>query len=623
MSNSDKLSLFIDELKTKNDIVSIISRYVTLERKGRSFWGRCPFHGEKTPSFTVNDYDQFYHCFGCGAGGDVIKFVQEIESVDFMGAIHILADLAHMEVPSFSNSSDDNDIRRRKEQKDKLLSLMKDTAHHYVDNLKAPQAKAAIEYFSKRNITPAVARMFGLGYSKNQQDLVEFLKGKGYTIDEMVAAGVVKLKNDMPYDPLGGRVIYPIIDTSSNVIAFGGRTLDPKPAFAKYLNTSETVLFSKSKTLYALNLVKKAKQNSAKIDYLIVVEGYMDVISLHKAGFISAVASMGTALTTEQAKLLKRFSEKVYICYDGDAAGKKATLRGLDILRDNGLDVYVMSLPEGLDPDDVINKYGEQGYQKLIDRALPLIDFKLEFLQKMHDLSTSEGKTKFVNEALEVLNTLGEVEREVYVTKVSELSGIMKDFIRRQLDYPEEMAQTNVANASVKYSGGENEQKREKIKADTKLLQAEKFVLSAMLHSKPYAYSYFTNDISKLFTENRVEFYKTIKELSEKNTPSEMPNIFYKIYAENVSDDEEENKKEHLRESASEIINYIVKNQSDDNDLAYFKDCLAIMYTSYADREISRLSKLLETEIDKQKRTELLSEISRLMKNKKTKTLEI
>lgn len=344
--DNEKWLRFKEELKAKNDIVSIISRYVPLIQKGRYFWGRCPFHNEKTPSFAINPTDQVYHCFGCGVGGDVINFVKEIESVDFAGAINILAELAHMEVPSSDGSYDDSKIKQLKQEKDRLLALLKDTALHYVDNLKLPQAKPGLEYFEKRNISPELARRFGLGFSINFQDTINYLTSKGYTIKEMEKAGVVKTRDDRFYDAMGNRVVFPIMDVSSNVVAFCGRTLEAKPNFAKYLNTQDTVIFNKSKNLYAINIVKKAKIKGEKIDYLIVVEGQMDVVSLHKAGFPMAVASMGTSLTQEQAKLIKRFVDKVYICYDGDTAGKKATLRGLDILRSNGLEVFVMSMPE-------------------------------------------------------------------------------------------------------------------------------------------------------------------------------------------------------------------------------------------------------------------------------------
>lgn len=620
---NEKWQSFKEELKAKNDIVSVVSRYVPLVQKGRSFWGRCPFHNEKTPSFTVNPSDQIYHCFGCGVGGDVIKFVQEIESVDFMGAINILAELAHMEVPTTDGYQEDSKIKQLKLEKDRLLSLLKDTAHHYVDNLKLQQAKPGLEYFEKRKISPELARRFGLGFSINYHDTISFLTSKGYSLKEMEKAGVIKYRDERPYDAMGNRVVFPIMDISSNVVAFCGRSLEAKPNFAKYLNTQDTILFSKSKNLYAINLVKKAKMQGTKIEYLIVVEGQMDVVSLHKAGFVSAVASMGTALTQEQAKLIKRFVDKVYICYDGDTAGKKATLRGLDILKSNGLEVFVMSMPEGLDPDDVINRFGAEGYQKLLDRALPLIDFKLEFLKKLYDISTNDGRTKYVSEALGILKTLSSVEREVYIDKVSEISGIMKDFLKRQLESSHEdegESQSNISSNETKVVAVENEnqQGKTKKKIDTNVVQAEKFVLSAFLHKRPFAF--FRNDAEKFFTENRKEFYRTICEFSSVSDEKSIPKRFFEKYC-NSGVDENDNSK--LQEDASEIINYIMKNGDEENELAYYKDCLYLMYKNYAENEIEELNKKLENEIDIEKRNEILKKISEYIKNIKTKKVDL
>jgi len=622
LNNHESLKRFKEELKQKNDIVSVVSKYIPLVRKGRSFWGRCPFHGEKTPSFAVNGDDQFYHCFGCGVGGDVIKFVQEIESVDFMGAVHILADLAHMEVPAFTGTKfEENSIKQRKEEKDRLYALMKETARHYVDNLKTPPAYHALRYLEQRQISPQIARIFGIGYSQNYYEIMDHLRSKGYTLKEMETAGVIKYRDGKPFDAMNGRVVFPILDTSFNVIGFSGRMLDSKPHFAKYLNTSDTILFNKSKSLFAINMVKKAKMASAKLDPIIVVEGHMDVVSLHKAGFTTAVASMGTALTTEQAKLIKRFTDKVYICYDGDSAGKKATLRGLDILKDTGLDVYVMSMPEGLDPDDVIKKFGADGYRKLIEQALPLVDYKLEFLKKLYDVSTPEGKTKYLNEALEILNGLDEIEREVYIAKVSDISGIMKDFIKRQLETRPKIENDSTKKINTLSMKSEVVETRKKAPTDTKVVQAEKFILSAILHRRPYAH--FDKDVSCFFTEGRDEFYKVIKELILTANEKEITKLFYERFCQQDNDQLEEESFVEKSEQASEIINYIYKNTSEENDLNYYKDCVFLVYKNYAEQKISELTKLLESAIEKEKRNELLMEIKRLSFNIKNKKVEL
>jgi DNA primase catalytic core len=271
---------------------------------------------------------------------------------------------------------------------------MKETASHYHNNLSKPSAKQALEYMEKRQLSGSVATRFGIGYADGYNDLPDYLKSKGYTVDEMLAVGVVKQKDGRVYDPVANRVIFPIIDIYGNVIAFGGRTLESNPNFAKYLNTAETELFNKRNTLYAVNYLKKQRQ-LGPIPYVIVVEGYMDTISLHKAGFTMTVASMGTALTQSQAKMIKRFADKVYICYDGDSAGQNATLRGLDILRENGLDVMVVQLPDKFDPDDVIKTYGREGYQKILNEALSELRDQ-EFSQLFAD--RRDTNTNFVND---------------------------------------------------------------------------------------------------------------------------------------------------------------------------------------------------------------------------------
>ena len=439
MENTE-FSKFIEELKAKNDIVGVISSYIPLERKGRTYWARCPFHGEKTPSFAVNEIDQFYHCFGCKAGGDVIKFVMEMESVDYMGAVSILAEKANMQVPSFKDKDNslNEDIAERKKHKDRLISLMKSAAKHYNKNLFEGKNPEALNYLvNQRQVSREVAALFGLGASIDYTEIISYLKNEGFTEKEILDSGVAKInsRGEM-YDAIGKRLVFPLIDIMGNVIGFCGRVLEKKVDFAKYINTAETLLFSKGKTLYGINLVKKRKQENPQdpIKFIIIVEGQMDVVSLHKAGFNTAVASMGTALTENQAKLIKRFTDNVLICYDGDYAGQKATLRGLDILKDNGLNVKVVSLPDGMDPDDVINKQGKEAYLKLLKDALPLLDFKLELVKKQSDLSTKDGKSKYIEKALEVLREINsDVEREVYIDVVSDVSGTNVDFLKRQL----------------------------------------------------------------------------------------------------------------------------------------------------------------------------------------------
>ena len=604
---------WMDELKAKSDIASIVSKYVSLERKGRLLWGRCPFHGEKTPSFAVNEYDQFYHCFGCHAGGDVIKFVREIESCDFTEAIKILAEHAHMELPKDTgNPYDSQKIAEQKQKQERLKNLMRETAKYYHSNLSKPECKVQKEYLESRGMGGAVATRFGLGASVDFNSLEKHLKGLGYNTFEMLEAGVLKQKDQRVYDALGGRVIFPIINSYGDVVAFGGRSLEKKPDFAKYLNTAETTLFSKSKNLYAINLVKKKKQ-TAPIDYIIVVEGYVDVISLHRAGFDTAVASMGTALTLEQAKLIKRYASKVYICYDGDSAGKNATLRGLEILRENGLDVLIVSLPDPLDPDDVINKFGASGYQKLLDEALPLLEFKLKYLAREYDMTSLDGKTKYAEKAIAELKKTGEVEREMYLSLVASCSGLNIDFIRRMMN-GETMSDDKNENVGAQEKIIPNTCiSREVLPADNATIKAEKQVLSSILHKKNYAYP--KTNYSYMFTGNRIKYFEFLFENKHLES-SELISLFYEKFGC-------ESESGEAREEASEIISFTFSAGDEAHENAYFKDCQFLLYKRYLEAMIAEKNKQLKIEVETEKRRNIMKEINDLVKNIKSKKVDL
>ncbi len=607
---------FLSELKQKNDIVSIASRYVHLERKGRYYWCRCPFHGEKTASCSINDVDNMFYCYGCHTGGDVIKFVRLLESLDFMEAVKLMAGWANMEIPAtLEGSRSGADVALAKKRKDRLLALMKDTAMHYVSNLSKPCATQANEYIKKRQLDGGVQKHFGIGYSVNFSALPEFLREKGYTAEEMLAVGVVKQKDGGKiYDPLANRVIFPIIDIYGNVIAFGGRTLEAKPDFAKYLNTAETELFNKRNTLYAINYLKKQRQQGP-IPFVIVVEGYMDTISLHKAGFTMTVASMGTALTQSQAKMIKRFVDKVYICYDGDAAGQNATLRGLDILRENGLDVMVVQLPDKFDPDDVIKTYGREGYQKILDEALPLVEFKLKFIQQKYDLSSVDGRVKFLNEAIDVLAALSSsVERELYAPMVSNIAQTNIDFIKREL--AKKLDGKPILNeiksrfeAKIKPAADGDDIQEENVAPV--VLKAEKYVLCAVIHKKPYAF--FKTDVTYLFSGARREVYKLICDALQKDAGANLVQELYDYYdGDNQS-------------MIANIINCSAEAAEDEeNEKRYYYDCLWMIYKNHLEIRLKELTDEYSGEVDNLRRAEIskkMMDISLKLKNKKVNEL--
>ncbi len=474
--NAD-FSEFLRVLKEKNNIVDVVGSYIKLERRGYNYWACCPFHHEKTPSFSVNAPDQFFHCFGCSVSGDVIGFVRQYENIDFMQAVQILAARAGLEVPTLDDRAAEQAAQRKK-KRDRLSALMRLTARFYLNNLYSGRATEHVDYLTKRGILPSVMKKFGLGASLDFGGLPAYLLANGFTPEECVESGAcTKTDEGHLIDAQGGRLIIPIINHFDEVVAFGGRVMKPTDR-AKYKNTRETMLFNKSKNLFNINLVKKEKRASG-IPYLIMVEGYMDAISLYQAGFHNVVASMGTSLTKEQARLARRYSDNVMISYDGDFAGQAANLRGLDILKDEGLKVRVVPMPEGLDPDDVIQKQGAEGYRRCLDAAMPLIDFRILAVQRRHDLSDPYEKREFIREVLPIVREAEDAtERETLLARVSQLTGVTQNALTRDLESVRQTAEIPVrppASPPREVTGGEK--------------RAARFVLAACLFSKPYAAS--------------------------------------------------------------------------------------------------------------------------------------
>ncbi len=469
---------FLRELKQKNDIAEVLSGYLPLDRKGGQYWACCPFHHEKTPSFAINEVDQFYHCFGCKASGDVIKFVQEIESTDFMGAVRILAARAKMEVPQ--SNFDTEDALRKKKKRDNMSKILLDAARFYRSNLYSGDERADVHlaYISKRELSPTTVKKFGLGASLDFNELPQYLAGKGYQKEDLLDSGVLAA-NDRGrlYDSQGGRLIFPIINAMDEVVGFGGRVLE-KTDRAKYKNTKETMLFDKSRTLYNINLLKKLKREQPIKD-VIVVEGYMDTLSLYQAGFKNVVASMGTSLTKDQARLIKRYTENVLISYDGDFAGQSADLRGLEILDSAGLHVKVVPMPDGLDPDDVARQ-GAPAYQACLDKAMPLVDYRLHSLERRFDLSRTEEKRRFISEALKIVRAEESASvREELLKRLRDKTNVSYTSLERDLH--------NVKQEVEEQKEPLKEQFAEAAAGTDKQKKAKRFILAAKLFSAPYA----------------------------------------------------------------------------------------------------------------------------------------
>lgn len=419
---SDEL---LDEIKSKNDIVDIVSQYVVLKRTGRNYMGLCPFHKEKSGSFCVSPDKQIFHCFGCGVGGNVFHFISKIENLNFKESVEMLANRAGVELPVSGNFEDD----KLAKLKSRVYEVNKCAAEFYHENLYKPTAKPGQEYVKKRHLDNKTLKAFKIGYSGRFNELYTELKSKGFTEEEILASCLVNKNPDGKFiDRFRNRLMFPIFDTHERVIAFGGRVLDDsKP---KYINSPEDIVYSKGRHLFAFNIARKYNSKT-----IIMVEGYMDAVSLHQRGIHNAVASLGTALTEAQGRLLRRSCEKVIIGYDADGAGQAATLRGLEILQNLGCDIRILQIEGAKDPDEFVVKYGPERFQMYVDKAISLVEFKVKMLKKSLDLDNVNDKIKFLNEVAKIVAKVeNSMEREVYVDKISLEYKVSKDAIYAEIN---------------------------------------------------------------------------------------------------------------------------------------------------------------------------------------------
>ena len=414
----------IEEVRMKNDIVDVISGYVKLQKKGANYFGLCPFHNEKSPSFSVSPGKQMYYCFGCGAGGNVLTFVMEYENYTFQEALQSLADRAGVTLPKMEYSKE---AREQAEFRARLLEVNKLAANYFYYQMKQPQGKIAYEYFhDKRKLTDETMLRFGLGYSnKTSDDLYRFLKEKGYEDAFLSQTGLVTIEERGGRDKFWNRVMFPIMDVNNRVIGFGGRVMgDGEP---KYLNSPETKLFDKSRNLYGLNYARTTREK-----YMLVCEGYLDVISMHQAGFTNAVASLGTAFTSQHAGVLKRYTDQVILTYDSDGAGIKAALRAIPILRDAGISARVLNMKPYKDPDEFIKNMGADAFKERIAQAKNSFLFEIDVLKRNYQLEDPEQKTKFYQETAKKLLQFGEpLERDNYIQAVSREQMIKEEELRQ------------------------------------------------------------------------------------------------------------------------------------------------------------------------------------------------
>lgn len=500
---------FLQELKLRSDITEIASSYVNLKRHGRNMVGLCPFHGEKTPSFNIYTENGSFYCFGCGAGGDVITFIMKIENLDYVEAVKFLAQRAGMEMPE--NTYDDSLSKLRM----RIYEANREAARFFHATLLSQRGQSGLNYLRGRALTDRTIRHFGLGFADDDwNSLCNHLKNKGFSEYEIYSANLAfKRKNGNGiYDRFVNRVMFPIIDLRGNVIAFGGRIMtDEKP---KYLNTSDTPVFKKSENLFSLNNAKSSGTRT-----LILCEGYMDVIALNQAGFTNAVATLGTALTNEQAVLMKRYADEVIICYDADGAGQKATARAIDILRNAGLPIKILTVPSGKDPDEFIRSKGENGpaaFKLLIEKCGNDIEYRLMKLKENYNLNTTDGKVAFLNEAVKIVATIeSPIERDVFASKLCAELEIDKNAFLEQI-------------SKVK-----RRDRRENIKKETRQIQAELNGQSDKINREHYKKprSSSAEEALLVYLINNPDYANSI---SERVTPDKFSNSLIKRYYEYV-----------------------------------------------------------------------------------------
>ncbi len=470
----------------ENDIIDYVSQYVQLKKSGRDYSGLCPFHGEKTPSFHVSQEKQLFHCFGCGASGNLVQFVMRTENLDFIDSLKLLADRAGIIIPDNDDSFSDVNHEKKK----RILEMNKYSARFFYNCLKDTSiGEKGQKYFVKRNIPLKTITVYGLGYAPDSRDsLIKHLNEKGFKTDEIVEAGLAVRRDGRIYDKFRDRVMFPIIDVRGNVIGFGGRIMHENKEIngykiPKYLNSPETLVFDKGKNLFSLNLAKNAKANE-----LILCEGYMDVISVYQAGIKNIVATLGTAITENQAKLMLRYANEILICYDSDEAGTKAALRAIDIISEAGGRSRVIRLKNSKDPDEYINKNGIEKFREAVKKSVPATEFKISLIRNQYDLTNTDGKILFIDEVVNIFTKIKDaVEVDAYITKVAEDTGISRNAILSKYKEKTSKGSYRRIPSKTEYQKKNEQKKQNAIKkniATGSLLEAEKRLMGLISQSK-------------------------------------------------------------------------------------------------------------------------------------------
>lgn len=511
----------IEEIRTNNDIVDVISQYVVLKRSGRNFFGLCPFHKEKSPSFSVSPDKQIFHCFGCGVGGNVIHFVSKIENLNFKDTLEMLANRANIPLPTLSSSPQEEKIANLKA---KVYKINEEAARFYHENLYKPTSKLAQEYIKKRELNNKTLQSFLIGYSGKFDELYQLLKSKGFSEEEILASSLVnKTENGKFIDRFRGRLMFPIQDVQGRVIAFGGRVLDDsKP---KYINSPENIVYSKGRHLFGLNVAKKGDTKR-----IIIVEGYMDAISLYQRGITNVVASLGTALTERQGWLLRKSCEQVIIGYDADGAGQAATMRGLEILQNMGCDMRILQIYGAKDPDEFIRKYGPERFLKCVDNSISLVEFKVKNLKQGLNIENVNDKIKFLNQIAKILSSVdNNIEKEIYIDKISIEYGISKEAIYSEvnkLTYSKTKDTKVLERPVSSYVRKENIEEK---KIDEATLKREKMLIYILLNYPQESFKKIKDVISIdliQLEKNKQIINKLYEELEKGNINTDILNSF-------------------------------------------------------------------------------------------------
>ena len=513
---SDEL---LEEVRSRNDIVDIISQYVTLKRKGRNFFGLCPFHNEKSPSFSVSPDKQIFKCFGCGKGGNVFHFLMNAENISFVEAVQILAERANIELPKNSGDEDEKQVQLKNE----VYKVNEAAAMFYHETLYKPTSKIAQEYVKKRKLGNNTLKAFLIGYAPMNNELFNHLKSKGFSYEAMLASNLIgRSEKGIYYDKFKHRLMIPIQDVRNRYIAFGGRVLDDsKP---KYINSPEDIVYSKGRNLFGLNVAKR--NSNGMLKEILIVEGYMDAISLYQRGITNVVASLGTALTDAQGRLLRRNAEKVILGYDADGAGQTAILRGMDILKNLGVDIRVLQITDAKDPDEYVIKYGADKFKKCMEDAISVVEFKVKILRQSLDLNNTNDKIKFLNEIAKTLASVdNSMEREVYIDKIGKTYGISTEAIQSEINKltNKEPDKKKIENTSVIIK--KNEEKT----IDENVLRREKMLIYLLVNNSDQTFKRLSNVVKPEYiqdTANKEIIAKIFEKLRDGQNTEDVLNWF-------------------------------------------------------------------------------------------------